>query len=212
MGDRPSIGITAPSSAERLAGRVTASRVSDARRYDTSCKGSLLVGVLSDTHGRLDSDIVDVFAGVDHIIHAGDVGDRDILETLAVLAPVTAVRGNSDEDGWVDLPEAVTAAFGDLTLHVRHDLAMVELLDAPVLAAMQRSAHGMIISGHTPTPTCRPPSNGTASTTSTLAPPARRATMRRARLLSFTSRALHARPRFMCSGAICCTEAGGDSA
>ena len=113
---------------------------------------SLLIGVLSDTHGRLDSAIVDVFAGVDHIIHAGDVGDREILETLAVLAPVTAVRGNCDEDGWDDLPEAVTAAFGDLTLHVRHDLAMVELLDAPVLAAMQREARGVIIFGHSHVP------------------------------------------------------------
>jgi len=112
----------------------------------------LLIGVLSDTHGRLDSAIVDVFAGVEHIIHAGDVGDRDILETLAVLAPVTAVRGNCDEDGWDDLPEAVTAAFGDLTLHVRHDLAMVELLDAPVLAAMQREARGVIIFGHSHVP------------------------------------------------------------
>ena len=54
------------------------------------------VGVISDTHGVLRPEVYDVFAGVDHIVHAGDVGPVDLLVELEVLAPVTAVYGNTD--------------------------------------------------------------------------------------------------------------------
>jgi hypothetical protein len=56
----------------------------------------MTLGILSDTHGALDSRIFSVFAGVDHILHAGDIGDPDILVELRALAPVTAVYGNVD--------------------------------------------------------------------------------------------------------------------
>ena len=56
------------------------------------------VGVLSDTHGLLRNEIYGAFEGVDHIVHAGDVGDPAILTELEVIAPVTAVTGNVD--GW----------------------------------------------------------------------------------------------------------------
>lgn len=56
------------------------------------------VGVISDTHGRIPDEVFDVFASVDHILHAGDVGTPDILTELGALAPVTAVYGNTD--GW----------------------------------------------------------------------------------------------------------------
>ncbi len=55
-----------------------------------------LIGVLSDTHGYLDPHILELFAGVDHIIHAGDIVDPQLLLQLAALAPVTAVAGNID--------------------------------------------------------------------------------------------------------------------
>ena len=54
------------------------------------------LGVISDTHGLLRPEVFEAFAGVDHILHAGDVGKRDILNDLEALAPVTAVYGNTD--------------------------------------------------------------------------------------------------------------------
>lgn len=58
----------------------------------------MLVGILSDTHGKLPAEVSEAFEGVDHIIHAGDIGGRRILDELAAIAPVTAVRGNGDHD------------------------------------------------------------------------------------------------------------------
>ena len=54
------------------------------------------IGILSDTHGYLEPKIYAVFNTVDHIIHAGDIGNHDILLSLRTLAPVTAVYGNMD--------------------------------------------------------------------------------------------------------------------
>ncbi len=54
------------------------------------------LGIISDTHGKLRSQVFDVFADVDHIIHAGDIGSPDIIAALEVIAPVTAVYGNTD--------------------------------------------------------------------------------------------------------------------
>lgn len=54
------------------------------------------IGLISDTHGRLDSRVVEAFAGVDRILHAGDVGGPEILTELSAVAPVTAVAGNTD--------------------------------------------------------------------------------------------------------------------
>ena len=113
---------------------------------------TMLVGVLSDTHGKLDPAIIELFAGCDHIIHAGDVGDHDILSQLGALAPVTAVRGNCDKEGWTGFPEAVTATFDGLAVHVRHDLGMAEALDAPALTAMCDAGRGVVICGHTHQP------------------------------------------------------------
>lgn len=58
--------------------------------------GGLRLGILSDTHGLLRPEIFELFQGVNHILHGGDVGSSDILRDLEVLAPVTAVRGNVD--------------------------------------------------------------------------------------------------------------------
>ena len=54
------------------------------------------LGIISDTHGKLPPEVFEVFEGVDHIFHAGDVGSEDILTDLEALAPVTAVYGNTD--------------------------------------------------------------------------------------------------------------------
>ena len=68
------------------------------------------LGVLSDTHGRFDPALREVFAGVERIVHAGDVGAADVLAGLATIAPVTAVRGNVDVYfGAEQLPEEVVS-------------------------------------------------------------------------------------------------------
>jgi putative phosphoesterase len=56
------------------------------------------LGIISDTHNLLRPEVFDVFSGVDHILHAGDIGEPDILTALEAIAPVTAVYGNTD--GW----------------------------------------------------------------------------------------------------------------
>jgi putative phosphoesterase len=54
------------------------------------------IGLISDTHGRLRNEVYDLFDGVEHILHAGDVGPPDLLVELEAIAPVTAVYGNTD--------------------------------------------------------------------------------------------------------------------
>ena len=66
------------------------------------------IGVISDTHGYLDPQVLEEFAGVDHIIHAGDIMDAATLEALGKVAPVTAVAGNMDDGKLGKLPREVT--------------------------------------------------------------------------------------------------------
>ena len=66
--------------------------------------------------------------GADHIIHAGDVGAPGILEELAAIAPVTAVRGNVDKAAWArKLPETEVVEIGGISIYVMHDLAQLDL-------------------------------------------------------------------------------------
>ena len=81
------------------------------------------IGLISDTHGLLRPEALDVLRGSDFIVHAGDIGEG-ILEPLATIAPVTAVRGNNDRAPWAErIAETEWLRFGELTLHVLHDLA-----------------------------------------------------------------------------------------
>jgi len=79
------------------------------------------IGVLSDTHGYLDPQVLEVFAGVRHIIHAGDVMDPAILSELETVAPVTAVAGNLDRPDVVgDLPRQVAGEVDGIRFVVGH--------------------------------------------------------------------------------------------
>ena len=69
----------------------------------------MLIGVVSDTHGLLRPELLPALAGVDHILHAGDVGDPNILTELSRIAPVTAIRGNVDTHGPCSLLPATEA-------------------------------------------------------------------------------------------------------
>jgi uncharacterized protein len=78
--------------------------------------------VISDTHGLLRPEALAALLNSDHILHAGDVGSPEILERLAAIAPVTAVRGNVDNDAWArKLPETEVVEFGGVSIYVLHD-------------------------------------------------------------------------------------------
>lgn len=79
-----------------------------------------IVGLISDTHGLLRPDVFDVFKDVELIVHAGDVGGDDILDELQTIAPVYAVRGNTDPIDNPRLPESRRLHLGDAWLHVSH--------------------------------------------------------------------------------------------
>ena len=89
---------------------------------------TIRLGVISDTHGLLREEAVGALRGVDRILHAGDVGDPEILATLGAMAPVTAVRGNMDAGAWArELPGTEVAEVGGLALYMLHDLDELDL-------------------------------------------------------------------------------------
>jgi len=80
-----------------------------------------VVGVLSDTHGQLCPQVLKLLQGVDHIIHAGDVGSPQVLAALQAMAPVTAVRGNCDLYAWAgSLPPWAEVTIGGARILVGH--------------------------------------------------------------------------------------------
>jgi uncharacterized protein len=80
------------------------------------------IGVVSDTHGYFDPNLLPILQGVDAIFHAGDVGSESVLDDLRVIAPVRAVRGNVDSAD-LRLPDTVRQTFGTARIHMQHDLA-----------------------------------------------------------------------------------------
>jgi putative phosphoesterase len=83
----------------------------------------MLAGIVADTHGYVDARLLEAFAGVDAIVHAGDVGGRDVLEALRTIAPVYAVQGNNDVPlGGLGLPGRLDLCLDGLQLQVVHQL------------------------------------------------------------------------------------------
>lgn len=78
------------------------------------------IGLISDTHGLLRPGIHDALAGVELILHAGDVGGDEILDELALIAPVEAVFGNTDPPGHPRLVERIDRTFAGVRIHVSH--------------------------------------------------------------------------------------------
>jgi putative phosphoesterase len=84
---------------------------------------SLRIGLISDTHGLLRPEALRALQGADRIVHAGDIGNFDILRSLESIAPVLAVRGNNDVGTWAEsVPFTLDLEFGGVRLHVLHDL------------------------------------------------------------------------------------------
>jgi putative phosphoesterase len=87
-----------------------------------------LIGLISDTHGLLRSEAMRALRGSELIIHAGDVGKPEIIDTLRTLAPVVAVRGNVDRDDWaLALPTTAVAEAGPVKIYVLHDVSELDL-------------------------------------------------------------------------------------
>jgi uncharacterized protein len=88
----------------------------------------IVIGVISDTHGLLRPEALAALRGSDHIIHAGDVGAPEILDQLADVAPVTAIRGNIDKAPWARrLAETEVVELGGTSIYVLHDVATLDL-------------------------------------------------------------------------------------
>jgi putative phosphoesterase len=86
------------------------------------------IGVISDTHDLLRPEAVSALAGVELIIHAGDIGNPQILAELAHIAPVHAVRGNTDRGAWAtDLPLNRVVEVGGVLIYVLHELYTLDL-------------------------------------------------------------------------------------
>jgi putative phosphoesterase len=104
------------------------------------------IGVISDTHNLLRPSAKEFLRGCDHIIHGGDITEPGVLEELATLAPVTAVRGNNDWHAWAEnLCETEQIRFDEVSIFVIHNLA--ELAIDPHAAGVQ-----VVISGHSHKP------------------------------------------------------------
>ena len=118
--------------------------------HPSSQNGIVRVGIVSDTHGLLRTELEEAFSGVDVILHAGDVGSLAVLDQLAYIAPVHAVMGNVD--GVVtdlDLPVYVRFARAGVQMLVTHYIGEPDGLLAPVAEELIRGAAHIVISGHT---------------------------------------------------------------
>lgn len=105
-----------------------------------------LIGLISDTHGRLRASVHTALAGVELILHAGDVGGDEILDELALIAPVVAVFGNTDTPGDPRLAESIERTIGGLRVHVSHG----HELGAPTpTGLLERYSADVIVYGHT---------------------------------------------------------------
>jgi uncharacterized protein len=96
--------------------------------------------LISDTHGVLRPEALRFLRGADHIIHAGDIGDPEILDRLRELAPLTAVRGNNDRGRRV--PKTARLQIEGVAIHVLHDIAELRL----------KAGVRVVVSGHSHKP------------------------------------------------------------
>jgi putative phosphoesterase len=106
----------------------------------------MILGLISDTHGLLRDNALRALQNSGRIIHAGDVGDPEILEALASFAPVTAVRGNVDTAEWATkLPPTTVVEIGAVRIYVLHDVKELKRSSIP-------SGTSIVVSGHSHKP------------------------------------------------------------
>src|SRR5215471_2427588 len=106
----------------------------------------MIVGIISDTHGLLRPEAVQLLRGSEHIIHAGDIGAPEIVTQLEEIAPVTAIRGNVDTQAWARrFPETEVVELGGLHIYVIHDANALDLNP-------KAAGFAAVISGHSHQP------------------------------------------------------------
>ena len=110
---------------------------------------AIRIGLISDTHGLLRPSVHDAFQGVELILHAGDVGGDEILDELALIAPVRAVFGNTDDISNPRLSASIDIVVGGLRIHVSHGHELGVPKPDKLLA---RYAADVIVYGHTHKP------------------------------------------------------------
>jgi hypothetical protein len=104
------------------------------------------IGVISDTHGLLRAEALAALQGVEHILHAGDVGDISILEELKKIAPMTAIRGNVDTHGaCAQLPATEMVELGGKSFYLVHSVHDLDV-------SPQAAGIDCVVSGHSHKP------------------------------------------------------------
>ena len=99
------------------------------------------IGILSDTHGLIRSEVINALNGCDSIIHAGDIDRSGVIEALREIAPVYAVRGNADKDEWADdLPKSLSITLNGIRIYAIHNKKHI---------AEDLSDKNVVIYGHT---------------------------------------------------------------
>jgi hypothetical protein len=108
------------------------------------------IGIIADTHGVVHPRIADVFASVDHIVHAGDIGGAHVLQALQSIAPVTSVDGNNDGHSTGEEIKRIT--LGDVRILLTHILPRPHRLDARVRDSLKMMAADLVVFGHSHLP------------------------------------------------------------
>ncbi|MBI5634275.1 MAG: metallophosphoesterase family protein [Nitrospirae bacterium] len=104
------------------------------------------IGVISDTHGLLRPEAIRALQGSDVIVHAGDIGNAEVLRKLRAISPVFAVRGNTDNGPWMKgVPASDSVQFCGFLFHILHDIGRLDL--DPRAAGIH-----VLISGHSHNP------------------------------------------------------------
>lgn len=107
---------------------------------------AIRVGLISDTHGLVRPQALDALRGVEHIVHAGDIGVPEVLDSLRTIAPVVAVRGNNDRGEWAAaVPRDAVLELGGVCIYVLHDLKELDLEPAA-------AGFGVVVAGHSHRP------------------------------------------------------------
>jgi putative phosphoesterase len=105
-----------------------------------------LIGIISDTHGLVRPQALEALKDVDMILHAGDIGSQDVLDTLNEIAPVVAVRGNNDKADWArSLSDWEVVEVGAVSIYMLHDVKEIDI--SPSGAGFQ-----VVVSGHSHRP------------------------------------------------------------
>jgi putative phosphoesterase len=113
---------------------------------------AIRIGVIADTHGLFDRAIRRHFRGVDHILHAGDIGDQSVIEQLEQIAPVTAVSGNVDDEEQSGFPSEVVIELAGRRIAIRHILYEGGKLTKDGRAFLDRERPDICVFGHTHQP------------------------------------------------------------